>query len=205
MLSGIERKTGWSLAEYAGEATPGGMQRLLTTAKWDVDGVHDDIRTHVIDHLGATDGVLIGDDTCFEKKGAYSAGVQRQYVGTRGRSPTVRSGYSSVKPHPADTLWWTGDSTWGRPEYARNTPRHSIPAGCRHHVRPCCSGHVPDNVPGSRGGRFHAAAGQRQHDVGDVRGNGLLSGTSPRSTAPFRRTPAAPRGERRTSAGWAPS
>lgn len=77
------------------------MQRLLTTAKWDVDGAHDDIRTYVIDHLGATDGVLIGDDTGFEKKGAYSAGVQRQ------------------------------------------------------------------------------------HDVGDVRGNGLLSDTSPRSTAPF--------------------
>ena len=35
MLSGLERKTGWSLAEHAGEATPDGMQRLFTTAKWD--------------------------------------------------------------------------------------------------------------------------------------------------------------------------
>ena len=29
MLSGLERKTGWSLAEHAGEADPGGMQRLF--------------------------------------------------------------------------------------------------------------------------------------------------------------------------------
>lgn len=33
MLSGLEPKTGWSLAEHAGEATPDGMQRLFTTAK----------------------------------------------------------------------------------------------------------------------------------------------------------------------------
>jgi SRSO17 transposase len=30
MLSGLERKTGWSLAEHAGEATPDGMQRQYT-------------------------------------------------------------------------------------------------------------------------------------------------------------------------------
>ena len=35
MLSGLERKTAWSLAEHAGEATPDGMQRLFTTARWD--------------------------------------------------------------------------------------------------------------------------------------------------------------------------
>jgi hypothetical protein len=30
MLSGLGRKTSWSLAEHAGEATPDGMQRLFT-------------------------------------------------------------------------------------------------------------------------------------------------------------------------------
>jgi hypothetical protein len=35
MLAGLERKTTWSLAEHAGEATPDGMQRLFTTARWD--------------------------------------------------------------------------------------------------------------------------------------------------------------------------
>jgi hypothetical protein len=38
MLSGLERKTSWSLAEHAGEASPDGMQRLFTTARWDAGG-----------------------------------------------------------------------------------------------------------------------------------------------------------------------
>ncbi len=38
LMSDMPRKNGWQLAEFAGEATPDGMQRLLTTATWDVDG-----------------------------------------------------------------------------------------------------------------------------------------------------------------------
>jgi hypothetical protein len=34
LLSPTERKNGWHLAEYVGEATPDGIQRLLATAKW---------------------------------------------------------------------------------------------------------------------------------------------------------------------------
>ncbi len=85
LLSGLERKTGWSLAEYAGEARPDGMQRLFTTARWDADLVRDDLRGYVTAALGSPDGVMIGDDTGFEKKGARSAGVQRQYTGTAGK------------------------------------------------------------------------------------------------------------------------
>jgi hypothetical protein len=33
MLSGLERKTSWSLAEQASETAPDGMQRLFTTAR----------------------------------------------------------------------------------------------------------------------------------------------------------------------------
>lgn len=103
LLSGVERKSGWSLAEYAGEATPDGMQRLLTTARWDVDGVRDDVRDYVIDHLGAADGVLIGDDTGFEKKGRCSAGVQRRYTGTAGKITNcqigVFLGYATPRGH----------------------------------------------------------------------------------------------------------
>jgi hypothetical protein len=55
MLSGIERRTGWSLAEHAGEATP------FTTARWDEDLVRDDLRSYVAMALGDPGGVLIGD------------------------------------------------------------------------------------------------------------------------------------------------
>jgi hypothetical protein len=35
LLSGVERKNGWWLAERAGHATPDAMQRLLGSAVWD--------------------------------------------------------------------------------------------------------------------------------------------------------------------------
>jgi hypothetical protein len=41
LVSGLERKNGWTLAEFAGEATPDGMQRLLNAAVWDADRVRD--------------------------------------------------------------------------------------------------------------------------------------------------------------------
>src|SRR5918999_4038777 len=37
LVGNVGRKNGWQLAEYAGEATPDGMQRLLSTADWDPD------------------------------------------------------------------------------------------------------------------------------------------------------------------------
>jgi hypothetical protein len=43
LLSSVERKTGWQLAEEAGERTPDGMQRLLNASRWDADGVRDDL------------------------------------------------------------------------------------------------------------------------------------------------------------------
>ncbi|WP_435887063.1 IS701 family transposase [Streptomyces albidoflavus] len=84
LLSDIERKNCWNLAEQAGLTGPQTMQRLLRTAHWDADAVRDDVRHYVHEHLGG-DGVLIVDETGFLKKGCRSAGVQRQYTGTAGR------------------------------------------------------------------------------------------------------------------------
>src|SRR4029453_107793 len=84
LLRQVERKNSWWLAEQAGEVTPDGMQRLLNGSGWDVDGVRDDLRDYVVEQLGAPDAVLVLDETGFVKKGARSAGVQRQYTGTAG-------------------------------------------------------------------------------------------------------------------------
>jgi len=101
LLAGLERKNGWTLAEHAGEACPDGMQRLLRRACWDADAVRDDLRDYVVEHLGDRSGVLIVDDTGFVKKGTKSAGVQRQYSGTAGRTENCQVGtflaYASVK------------------------------------------------------------------------------------------------------------
>ncbi len=46
LLGSVERKNGWQLAEYAGNATPDGVQRLLATYHWDADQVGIDPRFH---------------------------------------------------------------------------------------------------------------------------------------------------------------
>ena len=101
LLSPIERKNGWQLAERAGDATPYGVQRLLSTYRWDADLVRDDLAGYVVEHLAGADGVLVVDETGFLKKGNKSAGVQRQYSGTAGRIENFQIGvflaYASAK------------------------------------------------------------------------------------------------------------
>lgn len=85
LLSRVERKNGWQLAEQAGEVTPCGTQRLLNGSQWDADEVCQDLRDYVVDHFGSEDAVLVVDETGFLKKGEHSVGVKRQYSGTAGR------------------------------------------------------------------------------------------------------------------------
>ena len=124
LVAGLERKNGWTLAEWAHEVSPDGMQRLLRRADWDVDGVRDDVRDYVAGQLGEPDGVLIADDTGFLKKGARSAGVQRQYSGTAGRTENCQVGvflvYASRYGHALiDRELYLPQSWTGDPERCR--------------------------------------------------------------------------------------
>ena len=92
LLSPIERKNGWQIAEHVGAATPDGVQRLLATAHWDADHVRDDLRSYVVEHLGHPEAVLVIDETGFLKKGTKSVGVKRQYSGTAGRIENCQIG-----------------------------------------------------------------------------------------------------------------
>jgi SRSO17 transposase len=85
LLSDVDTRSCWQLAEQAGDTSPHAMQRLLGEAVWDADAVRDDVRGYVVDALGDPDGVLILDDTGDLKKGDLTIGTQRQYTGTAGR------------------------------------------------------------------------------------------------------------------------
>ena len=101
LLAPLERKNGWTMAEAAGFRSPNGLQDFLQSPAWDPDGVRDDVRDYVVSHLGEPGGVLIADETGFLKKGIRSAGVQRQYSGTAGRTENCQIGtflgYASSK------------------------------------------------------------------------------------------------------------
>ncbi|MET8576565.1 IS701 family transposase [Streptomyces sp. NPDC005012] len=92
LIAPLQRKNGWTLAEEAGHAGPDRLHRLLNRIEWDADLVLDDVRSYVVEHLGDQDAILIVDDTGFLKKGDRSAGVQRQYSGTAGRTENCQVG-----------------------------------------------------------------------------------------------------------------
>ncbi len=69
LLASLPRKNCWTIAEQAGDQTPGGMQHLLSRACWDADGIRDDVRGYVTGHLGDPGAVLVVDETGDVKKG----------------------------------------------------------------------------------------------------------------------------------------
>jgi SRSO17 transposase len=103
LLSAVERKNGWQLAEQIGDARPWRTQRVLSRTLWAADAARDRCREYVVEHLGAADGVLVIDETGFLKKGRKSAGVARQYSGTAGRIENCQIGvflaYASGRGH----------------------------------------------------------------------------------------------------------
>jgi SRSO17 transposase len=103
LLSAVERKNGWQLAEHLGDARPWRTQRLLSHVQWDEEAARDLCRAYVIEPLADREAVLIVDETGFLKKGTKSAGVARQYSGTAGRIENCQIGvflaYASSKGH----------------------------------------------------------------------------------------------------------
>jgi SRSO17 transposase len=79
------------------------MQRLLSSASWDADGVLNDVRDWTLAHLGDDQAILVIDETGDLKKGTATVGVQRQYTGTAGRiensQVAVYLAYGSDKGH----------------------------------------------------------------------------------------------------------
>jgi DDE superfamily endonuclease len=77
------------------------MQRLLSAAVWDEAGVRDDLRGYVLEHFADPGAVLVVDETGDLKKGTMTAGTQRQYTGTAGRTENAQVAvYLAMPPRP---------------------------------------------------------------------------------------------------------
>jgi SRSO17 transposase len=92
LLSPLEKKNGWTIAEHSGAPEPKRMQRFLNLTPWDADRMRDILVGYAMEHVADERGVLIADPTGFAKKGRKSAGVQRQYSGTLGRIDNCQIG-----------------------------------------------------------------------------------------------------------------
>jgi SRSO17 transposase len=103
LLSPVERKNGWQLAEVNDDDTPYGVQHQLGRAVWDANAVRNDLCAYVIASLGDPHGVAVIDETGFLKKGRHAAGVARQYSGTADRVENCQIGiflaYANARGH----------------------------------------------------------------------------------------------------------
>jgi SRSO17 transposase len=84
LLSDLRRKNGWTMAERAGHANPGRIQKFLNAASWSADSLLDEVRSYTLESLGDPQAVLVIDDTQAQKKGIKSVGVARQHCGVTG-------------------------------------------------------------------------------------------------------------------------
>ena len=94
LLGNVGRKNGWQLAEYLGDETPHGVQRLLARASWNADAVRNELFRYARENVLSPNeaGIWVVDETGFLKKGDKSVGVQRQYSGTAGRIENCQIG-----------------------------------------------------------------------------------------------------------------
>ena len=103
LLSPIQRKNGWQLAEQLGHQNPYRIQHLLDRAVCNEEELRKELCHYVSEHLVAQEAIGIIDESGFLKKGEHSVGVQRQYSGTAGRVENCQIGvfltYATAKGH----------------------------------------------------------------------------------------------------------
>lgn len=92
LLSTLSRKNSWTLAEEAGLDGPQRIQRLCRTACGDWCEIRKRSLRYARDLLAEPSGILVVDETGFLKAGDHSAGVQRQYTGTAGKTENCQVG-----------------------------------------------------------------------------------------------------------------
>lgn len=103
LLSPVERKNGWQMAEQIGDTTPYRVQHLLGRAQWDEAQLCQEVRQYGMEGLREPEDIFAIDETGFLKQGNQSVGVQVQYYGTTGHLENCQVGvflaYATTKGH----------------------------------------------------------------------------------------------------------
>jgi SRSO17 transposase len=92
LLSPMERKTSWQIAEVNGKTDPQSTQRLLRKSVVDVDEAQKQAWSDARAHFGSPDGIFVVDESGVVKKGKDSVGVASQYCGHVGKVENCQIG-----------------------------------------------------------------------------------------------------------------
>ncbi len=63
LLAPLQRKNGWTMAEYVGELEPKALQRFLNLSPWNVDELLALNRDYAMENLASPAGILVADPT----------------------------------------------------------------------------------------------------------------------------------------------
>ena len=99
LVQSQERRNAENLAETV-PASARALQRFLTAAPWDDEGVIGRLQEYLGSRLEDPQAVWVWDGSDFPKQGVKSVGVARQYCGALGKIASCQAG-----------LFWP---TWGR-------------------------------------------------------------------------------------------
>ena len=108
------------------------MQRFVSDAVWDEQQIRGNSHHLVAEEMGAPDGVIMGDETGFVKKGKHSAGVARQYCGRLGKvehcQVGVLAGYASWHGYALVDQRLLLPAVWFSDAYASRRRQCNLPA-----------------------------------------------------------------------------
>jgi len=99
-FSTLERKSIEPIALAVKNGNIRAMQHFISKVLWDDDKILNKYRNMVNEDLGDPDGVLIFDETGFQKKGDDSIGVGKQYCGTLGKVENCQVGVFAAYASP---------------------------------------------------------------------------------------------------------
>jgi SRSO17 transposase len=144
LMSNLERKNCWTIAEQRGDVTPHGLQHMLSRASWDEDLVAADVRDYVTTALADPDAVLVVDETGDVKKGTATVGVQRQYTGTAGRiensQVAVYLTYAAARGHALIDVSLYLPKSWAADRSRRS--RAGVPEDIEFATKPALAQHM---------------------------------------------------------------
>jgi SRSO17 transposase len=78
------------------------MQRFVSDSEWNDDKILYKYRNMINEDMGDSDGVLIIDESGFQKKGTDSVGVAKQYCGSIGKVENCQVGVFAACASPKD-------------------------------------------------------------------------------------------------------
>lgn len=139
-FSTLERKSIEPIAVQTEASSIRAMQRGISDAQWQDERMLQKYHEQVAEEMGASDGVLIVDESGVRKKGEDSVGGARQYCGTLGKVDNCQVGvfaaYASRQGYALVDKRLFLPEQWWSDAYASRRAQCDVPKEVVFHTKP---------------------------------------------------------------------